>query len=73
MPKEERERELKKKKWTTPQLIILVRGKPEEGVLLACKGVFLVAPESGPNQWYTKCWAGETDPGCYVCDLNVPS
>jgi len=26
-----------KKKWTTPQLIVLVRGEPEEGVLAACK------------------------------------
>ncbi len=25
-----------KKKWTTPQLIILVRGKPEERVLGKC-------------------------------------
>ncbi|MBU1523187.1 MAG: hypothetical protein KKG50_00820 [Candidatus Omnitrophica bacterium] len=43
-----RERELKtklacrslgkgRKKWTTPQLIVLVRGKPEEGVLVTCK------------------------------------
>ena len=33
-----RERELKtKKKWVTPQLIVLVRGKSEEGVLLHCK------------------------------------
>ncbi len=26
-----------KKPWTKPQLIVLVRGKPEESVLLACK------------------------------------
>jgi len=43
-----RERELKtklacrsldkvRKKWITPQLIVLVRGKPEEGVLSQCK------------------------------------
>jgi len=35
---EKRERELKtKKKWITPQLIVLVKGKPEEGVLANCK------------------------------------
>lgn len=28
-----------KKKWERPQLIILVKGKPEEGVLAACKNV----------------------------------
>ncbi len=32
-------REIKERdmKWEKPKLIILVRGKPEEGVLLACK------------------------------------
>ncbi len=28
---------MRKKKWTTPQLIVLVRGRPEEGVLQGCK------------------------------------
>lgn len=28
----------KKKKWEKPQLIVLVRNRPEEAVLLACKG-----------------------------------
>jgi hypothetical protein len=27
-----------KKKWEKPQLIVLVRSRPEEAVLLACKG-----------------------------------
>jgi len=27
-----------KKKWGKPKLIILTRGKPEERVLMACKG-----------------------------------
>ena len=27
-----------KKKWETPKLICLYRGRPEEAVLLACKG-----------------------------------
>lgn len=30
---------LKKPKWSKPKLIILIRGKPEERVLTACKGV----------------------------------
>ncbi len=33
---------LKRKKWTTPQLVRLVRGKPEEAVLGACKSAFVV-------------------------------
>lgn len=28
---------MKKKKWTTPMLVVLVRGRPEEMVLSACK------------------------------------
>ncbi len=28
-----------KKKWEKPKLIVLVRGKPEEGALGACKGL----------------------------------
>ena len=36
-----------KKPWTTPQLIVLARGKPEERVLMACK----LSPLSGtPNE-----------------------
>jgi hypothetical protein len=27
----------KEKKWTTPQLVVLVKGKPEEGILAQCK------------------------------------
>jgi len=26
-----------KKEWVTPELIVLVRGKPEEAVLVSCK------------------------------------
>ncbi len=30
--------EKEKKKWETPKLICLYRGRPEEAVLLGCKG-----------------------------------
>ena len=30
--------EKQKKKWEKPQLIVLTRSRPEEAVLLACKG-----------------------------------
>lgn len=30
-----------KKKWARPKLIILTRGKPEEGVLAGCKDQFV--------------------------------
>ena len=43
-----------KKQWTQPQLVILTRNKPEEQVLLACKGW---AP-GGPDQWWDSCESG---------------
>ncbi|HTZ11212.1 MAG TPA: hypothetical protein VMD04_02380 [Candidatus Margulisiibacteriota bacterium] len=42
----------KKKKWLTPKLIVYVRGKPGERVLLACK----TGTESiGPGYTATAC------------------
>lgn len=38
--------EKEKKEWETPKLICLYRGRPEEAVLLYCKGS---ASLSGPN------------------------
>ena len=37
-----------KKPWTKPELIVLLRGKPEEAVLLACKTA--TYPIGGGNQ-----------------------
>lgn len=46
------ERELKpKKKWDKPKLIILTRGKPEERVLVYCKGT----PFGGPDNYDDLC------------------
>ncbi|MFC1597528.1 hypothetical protein ACFL5Q_06285 [Planctomycetota bacterium] len=44
-----------KKTWSKPQLIVLVRGKPEESVLLGCKAL----SDSGPGGF--KC-SGCSDP-----------
>lgn len=33
-----------KKKWVKPKLIVLVRGRPEEGVLYTCKRDGLTGP-----------------------------
>ncbi len=42
-----------KKPWVEPELIVLVRNKPEEAVLTACK----IAGDlrNGPNGWYVMC------------------
>ncbi len=39
-----------KKKWIRPQLILLVRARPEENVLLACKGSLFSGPQR-PSNW----------------------
>jgi hypothetical protein len=36
--------EAMKKSWTKPELIVLVRSKPEEATLAACKGLTPVGP-----------------------------
>lgn len=35
-----------KKLWQTPELIVLVRSKPEEAVLTVCKGPAFTGPDS---------------------------
>lgn len=37
-----------KKVWVTPELIVLVRSKPEEAVLLGCKMTATVGPGATP-------------------------
>jgi hypothetical protein len=57
---------MKKKVWNTPKLVVLMRGKSEEAVLITCKtrpGLFFVGPEGEDaciniegewpcNQWF---------------------
>jgi hypothetical protein len=49
----------KKKKWNRPKLQVLLRGNPEEQVLVACKTVF-----SGPGTSWDYCTNG---PGPFSC------
>ena len=53
------------KTWQKPQLIVLVRSKPQEALLQACKGV-----GSGPEDWDHGCTAV---PGCVACDQYTDS
>ena len=50
-----------KKAWVEPELIVLVRNKPEEAVLTVCK----VAGSSGPGTYDMPCNT-TTDP-CQLC------
>jgi len=47
-----------KKKWSIPCLTVLVKGKPEERVLMFCKG-----SGGGPHDLWASCegWTG----GCF--------
>jgi len=46
-----------KKKWETPKLICLYRGRPEEAVLAACKGGEI--PTTGPQTGGCRTWQGQ--------------
>jgi hypothetical protein len=52
--------ELEKKAWVTPELIVLLRGRPEEAVLYACKGGYRAA---APSNTFGSCWGA----GCAMC------
>ena len=59
------------KVWSKPKLIVLLRGRPEEGVLRICKDSWTVITDantvqtacSGPNEA-----TGGGDPYCPDCD-----
>ena len=49
-----------KKIWVMPELIVLVRSKPEEEVLAMCKSGGPLGPGAGPSTNNNNC----TIPGC---------
>jgi len=55
-----------KRRWTTPQLIVLVRGKPEEKALVACKvgDIEYSGSVSGPSVAYVNCESTEICERC---------
>ena len=67
----------KKRKWVTPKLLILVRGRPEESVLMACKmGWGTVMPTGQETPAGSGCkwappftWCGAT----VLCNVNSAS
>lgn len=61
---------MSKKKWRTPQLIVLVRGKPEEGVLSLCKSNS-GGPADPAGQW-SVCGTHNPQGQEYGCDFPAP-
>ena len=59
-----------KKEWKTPELIVLVRSKPEEAVLGVCK--ISDTAGSGPSGSFDFCYA-ETGGICDVCSVLTTS
>ena len=55
-----------KKVWSEPELIVMVRSRPEEAVLAACKK----AGGSGLNAAFGQC---RTTAGCKSCVANATS
>jgi len=53
-----------KKKWVQPELTVLVRGKPEEGILQICKSVLMVG-QSGPAAEAVACSVLTCDAFCH--------
>jgi hypothetical protein len=60
----------KKKKWSTPQFVVLMRGRPEEGILLACKNMSIV--HVGPGYVYSDTCTNALG-GCVTCSAVVTS
>lgn len=58
-----------RKAWIKPELVILVRNKPEEAILGACKGIN--GPD-GPNNVNRYCLYA-IDLACFDCDSIAPS
>lgn len=59
--------QMPKKAWVSPELIVLVRSKPEEAVLGSCK---MLAGGSGPDNANSACM---TTCGIAACTLPVAS
>jgi hypothetical protein len=57
-----------KKPWVRPELIVLVRGRPEEAVLTACKGHGLVLASAIGN-----FYCASIDTCVTGCDAQAPS
>ncbi len=59
---------MEQKKWQKPELIVLVRNKPEEAVLAACKGPMTGSGSTGYTQ--STC---QPDLACNICSDTASS
>jgi len=55
-----------KMEWVTPELTVLVRNKPEEAVLAACKGIAVGPTDTAGPLCHVGCTAA-------LCNASLPS
>jgi len=60
---------MEKKTWDKPQLIAVVRARPEEAVLDVCKSS---GNTQGPNGFFSVCAPGDNQ-GCITCFMGPSS
>lgn len=56
--------------WQKPELIILVRSRPEEAVLTNCKSGTLIFAGQGDHDSYAYCVSGME---CSICNVTAAS
>jgi hypothetical protein len=56
-------RQIDKRRWAKPELIVLVRSKPEEAVLLGCKTTLGIGLD--PSTAYFHCQASDPCTACF--------
>ena len=61
-----------KKSWCEPALIVLVRGKPEEAILGACKTSVVGGTDARGSSWFYDGCSTSTGT-CAVCSLRAAS
>jgi len=59
-----------KKEWKKPELTILVRTRPEEGILASCKNATAAADPSNLN---ANCFQNDGSGGCIDCSSTIGS
>jgi len=60
---------MERKVWTTPTLVTLARGEPQEAILTACKSETV---RGGPNEILQSCETFRTQSECTNC-FNAPA
>jgi hypothetical protein len=56
-----------KEPWERPELVVLVRGRPEESVLIACK----TANRAGPEDGQAQCNLPQALGDCRTCSQDA--